>query len=594
MYTLTFYSFKGGVGRTMALVNVGLALAKSGRRVLLVDFDLEAPGIDTFEILRPPQPTAGIVDFVTQYRTFGASPDVRDFVYQPSDPRLEGRVWVMPTGGQRPGYPERLNAIDWQRLYAEESGYLLFEDTKQQWSRELAVDYVLVDSRTGHTDAGGICTRQLPDAVCLLFFPNEQNRRGLEVVARDIQRESRESERTIETYLVASNVPDLDDEDSILRERLDAFRHALGKSPQAIIHHYDSLALLQQSVFTLERPQTKLAREYQGLARIVTSKNLADPWVASEFFDTFRRGPFSAGLEEVESTLDTIERWHSGHGPILLQLARANRVIGRTAKADLLAKAAEGLGYPSEDRILERAGELYSSGAVADARKMILRGLTVPSTHPIALRRLLGIAVKSDVDFLATALAQLQGTRLEDAEKIFVASELGERREALPALGEFLALLPSTAQARIALSLCLIGQRRFGEAMELILRPRRRFEDLSIADAFNYAMGVWGEKKAIPVELFQRVVALDRDVPGRASEANYRQSLAIAAWAAGLADEARMFAAESRKAVGDERYFSAWRYLLVDRDNFLEDLDSLDSMIETGEGTLTILRPFDA
>ncbi len=52
MHTIAFYSFKGGVGRTLALVNVGVELVLTGRKVLLVDFDLEAPGIDTFEDLR--------------------------------------------------------------------------------------------------------------------------------------------------------------------------------------------------------------------------------------------------------------------------------------------------------------------------------------------------------------------------------------------------------------------------------------------------------------------------------------------------------------------------------------------------------------
>ncbi len=40
MYTVTFYSFKGGVGRTMALVNVAFELAKQGRSIMMVDFDL--------------------------------------------------------------------------------------------------------------------------------------------------------------------------------------------------------------------------------------------------------------------------------------------------------------------------------------------------------------------------------------------------------------------------------------------------------------------------------------------------------------------------------------------------------------------------
>ena len=47
-YVFTFYSYKGGVGRSMALLNVGYTLASHGRHVLMVDMDLEAPGISSF------------------------------------------------------------------------------------------------------------------------------------------------------------------------------------------------------------------------------------------------------------------------------------------------------------------------------------------------------------------------------------------------------------------------------------------------------------------------------------------------------------------------------------------------------------------
>ena len=43
MYVCTFYSFKGGVGRTLALVNSAIELSTRGKNVLVVDFDLEAP-----------------------------------------------------------------------------------------------------------------------------------------------------------------------------------------------------------------------------------------------------------------------------------------------------------------------------------------------------------------------------------------------------------------------------------------------------------------------------------------------------------------------------------------------------------------------
>ncbi|HLM42734.1 MAG TPA: AAA family ATPase, partial [Myxococcaceae bacterium] len=45
---ISFYSYKGGVGRSMALANVATLLAHRGRRVLVVDFDLEAPGLHRY------------------------------------------------------------------------------------------------------------------------------------------------------------------------------------------------------------------------------------------------------------------------------------------------------------------------------------------------------------------------------------------------------------------------------------------------------------------------------------------------------------------------------------------------------------------
>ena len=45
---ITFYSYKGGTGRSMALANVAWILASNGKRVLMVDWDLEAPGLHRY------------------------------------------------------------------------------------------------------------------------------------------------------------------------------------------------------------------------------------------------------------------------------------------------------------------------------------------------------------------------------------------------------------------------------------------------------------------------------------------------------------------------------------------------------------------
>jgi MinD-like ATPase involved in chromosome partitioning or flagellar assembly len=284
MYTITFYSFKGGVGRTMALVNVAAQLAMMGRKVLLVDFDLEAPGLETFEHLRPKEPHPGLVEFVTEYRRTHCGPDVKSYIY-PTTPvgKDGGEIWVMPAGRRDAQYHAALAKIDWLKLYREEDGFLLLEDAKAQWEREFPkADYVLIDSRTGHSDVEGICTRHLPDAVVVLFFPNEQNLLGLQDVCRRIRSEQTSGlKKHIELHFVMSNVPMLDEDDKPLRRLLESFRTELGiHNPSLLkIHHHESNSylLLNQAVFVLKKPRSQLAREYKRLARRIMAYDWADP-----------------------------------------------------------------------------------------------------------------------------------------------------------------------------------------------------------------------------------------------------------------------------------------------------------------------------
>src|SRR5260370_24490896 len=67
---ITFYSYKGGAGRTMALANVATLLASWQRKVLVIDWDLEAPGIEHFffgsEHLGKLQSRPGLVELLTK------------------------------------------------------------------------------------------------------------------------------------------------------------------------------------------------------------------------------------------------------------------------------------------------------------------------------------------------------------------------------------------------------------------------------------------------------------------------------------------------------------------------------------------------
>jgi nucleoside phosphorylase/cellulose biosynthesis protein BcsQ len=193
---VTFYSYKGGVGRTMALANVAVLLSQYGYKILVVDWDLEAPGLEFFfknyfttlsldEVLKK----KGIVDILN---------DVLEGKLESSDiPKLdnllvkivfpEGRevVHFLTAGRRDESYYAKLGNLNLDTLYAERKGGDFIEELRDIWKRRY--DFVLIDSRTGVTDIGGVCTIQLPDILLLIFTATEQNLRGtIDIAQRTI------------------------------------------------------------------------------------------------------------------------------------------------------------------------------------------------------------------------------------------------------------------------------------------------------------------------------------------------------------------------------------------------------------------------
>ena len=214
---VTFYSFKGGTGRTMALANVAWILAANGMRVLIADWDLESPGLHRF--FQPfldagVSERPGIVDFIRRYEwaavEAGNEPDApeigsekwRDAVTQLIDEHI-GRVkdyaiplsWQFPDNGalhflssgkQTNGdYQTTLSALDWDNFYDNLNGGEFFDALRALMKNNY--DYVLIDSRTGLSDVADICTVHLPDVVVDCFTLATQGIEGAAMIAKMIQ-----------------------------------------------------------------------------------------------------------------------------------------------------------------------------------------------------------------------------------------------------------------------------------------------------------------------------------------------------------------------------------------------------------------------
>ncbi len=601
MYSTTFYSYKGGVGRTTALINVAAELSRRGRKVLVVDFDLEAPGITSYDFCAKAATTPGVVDYICEYIKTSTAPSIDRFIHKCSL-AFEGDaldLWVMPAGLQDKKYKARLHSINWARLYAEQSGYLLLENLKAQWAETIEPDYVLIDSRTGHTDVSGICTRQLPDAVVFTFKPNRQNLTGLKQIVEEVSSEKEgPRKKNIYKHFVASDVPRVDDEHKILENTLALFKAELGYKKRNTVYHSDSLDLVDQVIFTLGHRRTRLAQDYVKLTDAIIMQNAEDADGARAYLLDIRKNRTQHSWLSITGRLTVIEENHPTDETILSALGEVYEAYDHVAAAITFYEQsiASGVSPPDTYRSL---GILYlRAERRADAIEVFRKVLKRPGMEPYAIQGALRILITLD-DKLIPELLELPSIRsLASPEKLTVVEDLRVKPSLLLSALAFAHDVidsPSTDEkwrdfAKSLIPLMEISLGRYRAAMDHLGTREDVLASEHIQLPFNYAMAEWIWSGTPPIDLFGRVVDLD----GLRSEdeeytANYYQCLAVAAWAIGSRVAAKTWLDKARVLVNApgfrDREFSCWRYLNVRPDEFSWDILQIGKLLE-GEAVL--------
>jgi len=241
----TFYSYKGGTGRSMALANIAWILASNGQRVLVLDWDLEAPGLHRY--FRPflPDPegleSEGLIDFFSDFAeaarlqhrgALEKKPDapastawheayadiLRYAVSLDHDFPAPGTLDFVPAGRQGASYGIRVSSFDWTEFYQKLGGGVFLEEVKRRLLADY--DFILIDSRTGLSDTSGICTVQMPGELVVFFTLNRQSIFGAAAAAQSAveQRRTATGESTLRVWPVATRI------DTNEMERLEAAR----------------------------------------------------------------------------------------------------------------------------------------------------------------------------------------------------------------------------------------------------------------------------------------------------------------------------------------------------------------------------------
>lgn len=179
---VTFYSYKGGVGRSMALANVAFELSLKGLKVLIVDWDLEAPGLEKYFSNYEIQTTGnGLLPLLLEVQR-GTCPAYTDYLWKINIDKSNSIDFLHSGREKDSNYSTNLENLDWDDFFSNNNGGTYLENLRTKWKSDY--DIVLIDSRTGLSDTSGICTIFLPDVIVPMFTANAQSLYGVRDIIR--------------------------------------------------------------------------------------------------------------------------------------------------------------------------------------------------------------------------------------------------------------------------------------------------------------------------------------------------------------------------------------------------------------------------
>lgn len=195
MRTITYYSYKGGVGRSLLVANTAKYLSTLGKSVFALDLDLEAPGLHyKFELGSDAERLAvvpGIVDILAAFLKQQPLPqDLEKHTINLKVADGAGPIHIMPAGTAPSGeYWRLLSQVSWYDIFYgnRPMGVPFFLELKERIRAGYSPDFLLIDARTGITEMGGIATTLLPDSVVCLALASVEHLEGLRAVMHGIK-----------------------------------------------------------------------------------------------------------------------------------------------------------------------------------------------------------------------------------------------------------------------------------------------------------------------------------------------------------------------------------------------------------------------
>jgi septum site-determining protein MinD len=245
---ISIHSFRGGTGKSNTTANVAALLAASGKRVGVIDADIQSPGIHILFGIAGDDVQGSLNDFLWGSRTLGeVAIDVTDGAADAG-----GRLFLIPSS-MEPGEITRVlrDGYDPHRL----------TEGLRELIKELSLDVLLIDTHPGLNEET-LLSLVLSHALLIVMRPDEQDYEGTGITARIAR------ELEVPRVLILVNKAPQALDPAQVEERV---RSAYGCDVAAVLPHSDDVMRLASSaVFALRFPAHPVTDLYRRVAAQLT------------------------------------------------------------------------------------------------------------------------------------------------------------------------------------------------------------------------------------------------------------------------------------------------------------------------------------